>query len=126
LNYISLVQDDEQDGAGLVRQMLSLYAEVNDASLHKQIEGVKAISSQPIVRRLPTAGPITFGRGLEISLTCDDSAFEGTGVFLFGSVMEEFLARYVSLNSFTETVLRTLERGEVMRWPARIGRRHRL
>jgi type VI secretion system protein ImpG len=27
----------------------------------------------------------------------------------------------VSINSFTETVIRTLARGEIMRWPARGG-----
>jgi type VI secretion system protein ImpG len=41
-------------------------------------------------------------------------------------VLEEFFARYVSLNSFTETVLQTLDRGEIARWPLRIGRRHKL
>ena len=51
------------------------------------------------------------------------SAFEGTGVFLLGTVLEQFFARYVSLNSFTETVLRTVDRGEVKRWPIRIGLR---
>ncbi len=61
-----------------------------------------------------------------LDLLGEEAAFEGTGAFLLGSVMEEFFSRYVSLNSFTETVLRTMERGEVMRWPARIGRRHRL
>ncbi len=126
LNYISLVQEDESEGAATIRQMLSLYADVNDATVQRQIEGVKSISSKPIARRLPGRGPITFGRGLEISLMCEEAAFEGTGAFLLGSVMEEFFSRYVSLNSFTETVLRTMERGEVMRWPARIGRRHRL
>ncbi len=126
LNYISLVQDDDSGGADVLRQMLSLYADVNETTIQKQIEGVKSIASNPIVRRMPGSGLITFGRGLEISLTCEDAAFEGTGAFLLGSVMEEFFTRYVSLNSFTETVLRTTERGEVMRWPARIGRRHRL
>jgi type VI secretion system protein ImpG len=38
-------------------------------------------------------------------------------------VLERFFARYVSLNSFTETVLSSADRGEVMRWPARLGRR---
>ena len=67
-----------------------------------------------------------YGRGVEVSLTFDEAAFEGSGAFLLGSVLEEFFARYVSLNSFTETVLRTLDRGEIARWPLRIGRRHRL
>ncbi len=68
-------------------------------------------------------GPIVFGRGLEITLEFDENAFRGTGVFLLGTVFERFLARYVSINSFTETVLRTTERGEIMRWKARPGRR---
>jgi type VI secretion system protein ImpG len=41
-------------------------------------------------------------------------------------VFERFLARYVSINSFTETVLRTGERGEVMRWQAKPGSRPNL
>jgi len=38
-------------------------------------------------------------------------------------VLEEFLARHVSLNSFTETALDVIGRGEVMRWPTRFGQR---
>ena len=66
------------------------------------------------------------GRGLEIGLEFDENAFRGTGVFLLGAVLERFLTRYVSINSFTETVMRTTERGEVMRWRAKPGRRPNL
>jgi len=38
-------------------------------------------------------------------------------------VMERFFARHVSMNSFTQTVLRSGARGEIMRWPPRIGTR---
>jgi len=126
LNYMSLVDDRDGQGASALRELLTLYADANDAMTQRQIEGIKSISSKPITRRLPTTGPISFGRGLQIAIECEDGAFEGTGVFLLGSVLEEFFARYVSMNSFTETVLRTVDRGEVSRWPARIGRRPRL
>jgi type VI secretion system protein ImpG len=59
-----------------------------------------------------------------MTITVDESGFEGSGVFLLGAVLEQFFAQYVSLNSFTETVLKTSDRGEVMRWPAKIGQRH--
>ena len=59
-------------------------------------------------------------------MTLDEAAFEGTGVFLLGAVLEQFFSRYVSINSFTETVVTTVDRGEVMRWPMRTGRRHTL
>lgn len=123
LNYTSLLGDGDGQGAVALREMLTLYADEYDAGARRQIEGVKALSGKPVVRRIPVPGPITFGRGLEITMTCDDSAFEGTGAFLLGSVMQHFFARYVSVNSFTETVLRTLERNEVARWPAQIGKR---
>ena len=42
-------------------------------------------------------------------------------MFLLGSVLERFFAKYVSINSFTETVLRSIQRGEIMRWPASLG-----
>ena len=123
LNYVSLLDGDANEGASALREMLTLYCDEFDAGAHRQIEGVKSVSSRPVVRRIPVPGPISFGRGLEITLTCDDGAFEGTGAFLLAAVMQHFFARYVSVNSFTETVLRTLERNEVARWPARLGKR---
>lgn len=106
-----------------MRSLLSLYGDNSDSSFRKQIEGVLTIQSKPIVRRINTAGPIVFGRGLEITVTVDEAAFEGSGVFLLGMVLEQFFAHYVSLNSFTETVLKTSDRGEIMRWQTRLGQR---
>jgi len=124
LNYLSIINNDEKEGATAFRSLLSLYGDNSDASFRKQIEGVLSIQSKPIVRRINTAGPIVFGRGLEITLTVDEAAFEGSGVFLLGMVLEQFFAQYVSINSFTETVLKTSDRGEIMRWPTRLGQRH--
>jgi type VI secretion system protein ImpG len=124
LNYLSLVDDARNGGAGALRELLSLYADLADASSRRQIEGILSVSTRPLVRRLPGPGPITFGRGLEVQVACDESAFEGAGAFLLGAVLERFFARYVSINSFTETVLSSSTRGEVMRWPVRLGQRH--
>lgn len=124
LNYLSLAEQGQ--GAAALREMLRLYGDAQDPALHLQIEGLREVSAKPCTRRLPMPGPIVFGRGLEITLEFDENAFRGTGVFLLGAVFERFLARYVSLNSFTETVLRSTERGEIMRWKARPGRRPNL
>ena len=121
LNYLSL--SEQGQGAGALRELLRLYGDSNDAALQLQIEGLREVSSKAVTRRLPMPGPIVFGRGLEITLEFDENAFRGTGVFLLGAVLERFLARYVSINSFTETVIRTTERGEIMRWKAKPGRR---
>lgn len=122
LNYLSLMDSDPLKGATAMREMLNLYAR-RDANSEKQIEGVRSISVQPVTRRLPLPGPIAFGRGLRLELELNELAFQGASVFLFGAVMEQFFARYVTLNSFTETVLRGSSRGQIMRWVPRCGER---
>mgnify|MGYP006187569877 CR=1 FL=1 len=49
-------------------------------------------------------------------------AANGTGAYVLGSVLEQFFAKYVSLNSFTETRIMSTARGVIMQWPARVGR----
>ena len=123
LNYLSLVDSNAAQGAAALRELLALYANSADANATRQIEGLRSIQVARVVRRLPLAGPIAFGRGLEISLLVDQLAFEGGSAFLFGSVIDQYLRRYVSLNSFTETVLRTDSRGELHRWVPKWGAR---
>jgi type VI secretion system protein ImpG len=126
LNYLSLIDNNQKQGAAALRELLAVYIAAVDPAALRQIEAVHSVASRPIVRRIPAAGPIMYGRGVEISLTLDEGGFEGSGAFLLGSVLEEFFARYVSINSFTETVLHSLTRGEIARWPLRTGRRHSL
>ena len=121
LNYLSLLDDGDKEGASALRELLRLYCPQHDLAAQGQIEGLRSIFAQSIVRRLPVPGPISYGRGLQITLTLEESAFEGSGAFLMGAVLEQFFAKYVSLNSFTETVVRTTQRGEIMKWPARVG-----
>jgi type VI secretion system protein ImpG len=121
LNYLSLLDSDPAQGAAALREMLALYCHPADLNAQRQVEGVRSISSKAVTRRMPSPGPITVGRGIEITVTLDDAAFEGTGAFLLGAVLSEFFAQYVSINSFTETVVRTLARGDIMRWPAKVG-----
>lgn len=123
LNYLSISDGDELEGAQLLRNLLGLYADPQDTVAHRQIGGVRRVSHRPVVRRIPDGGPITYGRGLEIGLTLDESAFEGTGILRLGSVLERYFARYVSINSFVETRLLSERRGEVRKWPVRTGAR---
>ena len=146
LNYLSLsdapagtagdAAGSKEQGATALRDLLRLYTgpmetrggadSAEFSGIRKQVEGVKNIGTRQVIRRINKPGPISFARGLEVTLGLDEINFEGTGVFLLGAVLERFFAKYVTLNSFTETVVRTIERGEVMRWPARLGLRHTL
>ena len=123
LNYLSLIEQGGSASAQMLRDMLALYRDPNDAGAARQVEGVVGVGYRPLVRRMPVHGPITYGRGLEISLTLDDAPFEGAGIVVLASVLERFFARYVSLNSFTQTRLDSAARGTIKTWPVRAGRR---
>lgn len=120
LNYISIA-DNPEHGAEALRELIGIYAPVGDRVISKQLEGVVDISSRPIVRRLADEVLSTAVRGLEITLTFDDSFFEGSSAYLLGSVLERFFRKHVTINSFTETVLRTQQRGEIARWRPAAG-----
>jgi type VI secretion system protein ImpG len=126
LNYLSLVDGSSGQGSAALRDMFKLYCDPQDLQTQKQIEGLLSVKSQPITRRIFHEGQMAFVRGLEVTLEFDEFAFEGASVFLLGAVLNLFLSKYVSINSFTETVVRTRERGEIMRWPANLGTRHLL
>lgn len=120
LNYLSL----ESGGTELLRDFLALYADPGDSVAARQIEGLKEVSFAPVVRRMPVPGPISHGRGLAITLTLEDAAFEGVGVLPLAAALERFFGRYVSLNSFTQLSLHSTSRGEIKQWPVRGAARH--
>jgi type VI secretion system protein ImpG len=121
LNFHSVVGDGQDGGKVPLRELLQLYCHPSDRALLKQIGGVQSVASRPVVRRVDTPGLLTFVRGSELTVKLDEVAFTGSGIFVFGAVLERFLAKYASINSFTETVISSPQRGEVIRWPIQTG-----
>jgi type VI secretion system protein ImpG len=122
LNYLSLVQSTPNEGAAALRDLLELYAPGADHGARRQIEGIRSVKVDRVVRRLRAPGPLAFGRGLEIGVQVDELAFEGASAFMLGAVLDRYFARHVSINSFTETVLRS-ENREINRWGQQWGAR---
>ena len=89
------------------------------------IDGLLKVKCGPAVARLP--GPATsFCRGTDVEMELDEEKFSGSGAYLFASVLERFLAQYVTLNSFTrlKVVTRSQHQSkEEWSWPARSGHR---
>jgi len=123
LNYLSLTDEGNGKGASALRDLLKLYCPPGDRQGQKQIDGIPSINCRPITRRMTIPRAASFVRGIEVTVTCEEAAFAGIGAFLLGAVLARFFAGYVSVNSFAETVIRTTERGEIMRWPAQLGLR---
>lgn len=116
LNYLSIAESGEGSAAAALRELVGIYAPLGDRALEKQLEGIVSVKTRPIVRRMSDEVLSTAVRGMEIELGFDDSFFEGTSVYVLGAVLERFFRKYATINSFTETVLKTQNNGEVARW----------
>ena len=110
--------------APLLCHMITTAVRRMPSAVCRTLTAVRCMPS--VVRRMPMIGPISYGRGLEITLTVDDVSFEGAGVISLGAVLERFFSRYVSLNSFTQLRLQSSARGAVKTWPVRVGGRQLL
>ena len=69
LNYLTLMDSNQTEGAAALRELLTLYADPNDATVRKQIEGVLSVASKNVVRRVDTASPISRAASCTISST---------------------------------------------------------
>lgn len=120
LGHLSLV--DNSQGAEALREMLRLYDFSGSPENNAMIEGLRNVSSRRIVSRVQGGAAAGFCRGVEVTLQLDEGQFIGSSAFLFGAVLERFLALYGSINSFTKTVVTTTKRALPLRvWRPRVG-----
>jgi type VI secretion system protein ImpG len=126
MNHLGLVARGAGKNALALREVLTMFADMADAITERKIRGIRTIDSRDVIRRVRERTGIGAGRGIEITVTLDEKAFEGSGAFLLGAILDRFFAEYAALNHFTETVVHTTERGEIMRWPVRMGTRRPL
>ncbi len=118
LNHLSL---DGDDAGAALREILRLYDFNDSDETASLIEGLADVRSRRIAARTPGQwGGIC--RGTEITIQLAPERFTGSGMFLFASVLERFVALYASINSFTQLVATVKGReGMLRRWAPRAG-----
>lgn len=126
LNYLNFMDKDEEQGTQALRQLLSLYANLAEPAIIRQINGIRHCSLKTIYRQVPEPGPIVFARGVSIRIEVNEQEFAGTSPWLLGSVLEKLFSRLVTINSFTEMTLYSQQRGNIGFWPARMGNKNLL
>lgn len=107
-----------------VRRCLRLYLTPHTGALARQVESLVSATATPVNDMLPpgNGGPV-FGRGIRCEFTFDESGFDGLSPYTLALVLEHYVARHVSMHSFTKTVLRSTQRGLIAQWPPRSGMR---
>ncbi|MSN26934.1 MAG: type VI secretion system baseplate subunit TssF [Geobacter sp.] len=118
LNHLSLERVEH------LRTLLELYvfpdqrSAAGSAANLKRIAGIEALevrAGELLVDDIPM-------RGREIRIRIRQDHFAGAGdMYLFGSVLDRFLGRYASINSYTRLEFYETLRGGTWQWPTRLG-----
>lgn len=119
LNYLSLVSAEALRGVLELYNFQALRDPRAARANARRMEGIHAVRSEPsetLVR-----GCLMRGNAVTLEVLEDHFADEGD-LFLFATILNEFLGLSATLNSFTQLSVRGIQRGEVISWPCRIGR----
>ena len=121
LNYLSLASDDAVAGLAALKRLMSAFCQPSDHASRLLIDRLTGLDSRMVTRRLPVAGPISFGQGLAITLTIDDLGLEDGQAFLLASLLQRFFQQFINLNHFIELRAHSPLRGCFAHWDVREG-----
>jgi type VI secretion system protein ImpG len=120
LNYLSLSGGPESLEA--LRHILRVYSFSDQPSTFQQVQGLRKMECRRVSRRVGNEPWRGFCQGTEVTLTFDESLYVGSGAFLLGAVLNQFLSLYTSINSFTQLAIKSEQReGEWKRWAPLAG-----
>ncbi|MBN9029618.1 MAG: type VI secretion system baseplate subunit TssF [Rhizobiales bacterium] len=122
-NHLGLASRPGKQPVNALQELLMVFSDTANAFIERQIRGILDVAVQPAVRKVRLQDRYAVARGLEVTVTLDENAFEGQGAFLMGMVLSRFLNEYAGLNSFVETVIVSKQRDLLKRWPPEIGER---
>ncbi|MBN4054945.1 type VI secretion system baseplate subunit TssF [Acidimicrobium ferrooxidans] len=118
LNYHSLMSVDALRNVLTVYNFRALFDRQAEQAHQLMLDGILEVAAVPATR-LFRGTPI---RGFRIRIkVLEDNFGSPGGLYLFGSLLSEFLSQYVTLNAFSQLVIEGTKTGEIYTWPARIG-----
>ncbi|MEP4196417.1 MAG: type VI secretion system baseplate subunit TssF [Aliishimia sp.] len=121
LNHFGLDDRPGSQGGAALREMMSLFCDLSDSVTEAQINGLVGMQTRPVTRAIRRGDGFLPARGIEVELTFDEDAFEGSGIILLGAILDRFLSEYASVNSFVQTTVTSRQRGKIKTFPPRSG-----
>ncbi len=118
LNYLSLARTEN------LKALLELYLLSEGRDRAANLANRKRIGSIEKVEATPSDRLVSgiMMRGQEIRLNVRQDQFASPGdMFLFGSILDQFLAGYASINAYTRLTVQEVLKGDLYQWPARLG-----
>ncbi|SFJ83513.1 type VI secretion system baseplate subunit TssF [Jannaschia pohangensis] len=127
ISYLSLShhglggQRDSAKAAAALRELLSIFSNISDTVTMPRLQAITDVKTRPITRTIEGEDGFHPARGLEVTLTIDETPFDPGGVIVLTAIIERFLAEYAAVNTFTQCVVVSKDRGHIKTWPPRTG-----
>jgi type VI secretion system protein ImpG len=118
LNYLSL----NEEGRTAMQEILRLHNLTDSTASENQVGSILKMRSSPTFALVNSAYGLIPARGTQVEMEFDEQQFTGSGLYLFAAILDQFLAGYASMNSFSQLTARSTLRKEALgKWPPRAG-----
>jgi type VI secretion system protein ImpG len=103
-----------------LKALLHLYDWSNAEGRARRIEAITDVSSRPVEKIINGSSV----RGVEFTVSLTEAQFLDMGdVHLFGQILKEFMAQYVSINTFLDLVFVFKPSGATLKWGSLEGKK---
>ncbi len=119
VNQIGLADDGATTNN--IKLLLSHYQHGQPDNEHFIQQGIMSAHCEAITIRHPSTLQQGFCRGLDYQLLLDETYFADNDIYLFGSILHEFLTKSSSINGFVTLTINTKQRGKLFTWKPKLG-----
>lgn len=122
VTQLSLQHLCHPEGLTTLKESLHLYNVSQSKEVTPLIDGVIELKTEVATARILDRGRSSMCQGTHFTLTCDESFYTGSSIYLFGLILDQFLAQFCSINTFTQLSIKSTKNYRVQyQWPPRIG-----
>ena len=116
LSYISLADYSDKDSTLLLKELLLAFPHGNNELYKSEVNSIKQLIVEPMTKIVRHKGAGSLIKGISIKLTFDENLLAGVHPFLFAAVLRHYFVRSISINSFVEMTVMTIQKGQIIKW----------
>jgi len=122
INYFSMSGEAKENAVEQLKKILSLYSGNEEGIKLKDINnGIADVTVKSIIKRVDKFFPISYSKGIAVEVLFDEDEISSKNMILLASVLNYFFASNIPLNSFVQLTVNSCQRGEIVKWPLKIG-----
>ncbi len=122
VSQLSLQHFSDSNGLDKLKETLTLYNFNDSKEARSLIDGIVSLETELVTARILDSGRSAMCQGTHFIITCDENFYAGNGLYLFGSILDEFFSQFSVINTFTQLSIKTTRYSRIeFSWPPRVG-----